>query len=112
MTSLSDYYARWDRVARGLDDAESRPDAHDAQAAPPGGAKASPDAKASLGAKAPYVPGSEYADLKAEDIGVRVGAPLTAEQFAAFRAAGGRADLLGSRHMTLGGGGGSTEKNI
>jgi hypothetical protein len=61
------------------------------------------------------VPGSEYADLKAEDIGVRVGAPLTAEQFAAFRAAGGRADVLGSRHVTIGGGGGgggSTEKNI
>lgn len=92
MTSLSDYYARWDRVARGLDD--------DAPLAPP---KAPP--------KAPYVPGSEYADLKAEDIGVRVGAPLTAEQFAAFRAAGGRADVLGSRHVTIGGGG-STEKNI
>ena len=105
MTSLSDYYARWDRVARGLDDA---------QAAPP----APPGAKAPAGAKdnakaSPHVPGSEYADLKAEDIGVRVGAPLTAEQFAAFRAAGGRADLLGSRHVTLGGGGGgSTEKNI
>jgi hypothetical protein len=67
MTSLSDYYARWDRVARGLDS-----DA-DAQAAP-----STPDAKALPGAKAPYVPGSEYADLKAEDIGVRVGAPLTA----------------------------------
>ena len=103
MTSLSDYYARWDRVARGLDS-----DA-DAQAAPP-----TPPARAN--AKA-HVPGSEYADLQAKDIGVRVGAPLTAEQFAAFRAAGGRADLLGSRHMTLGGGGGgggggSTEKNI
>ena len=95
MTSLSDYYARWDRVARGLDDA---------QAAPAG---AKDNAKAP-----PHVPGSEYADLKAEDIGVRVGAPLTAEQFAAFRAAGGRADVLGSRHVTLGGGGGSTEKNI
>lgn len=99
MTSLSDYYARWDRVARGLD-------TNDDQAVPP----------PPPGAQAPYVPGSEYADLKAEDIGVRMGAPLTAEQFAAFRAAGGRADLLGSRHVTLGGGGagggGSTEKNI
>jgi hypothetical protein len=104
MTSLSDYYARWDRVARGLDD--------DAPPAPPKAPSKAPSKEPPKAPpKAPYVPGSEYADLKAEDIGVRVGAPLTAEQFAAFRAAGGRADVLGSRHVTIGGGG-STEKNI
>ena len=55
--SLGDYYKAWERRAKAMDDAAARP--------PP--------------------PPPDWKDLKPADIGVRFGAPLTAEQFAEYR---------------------------